>query len=146
MSPPTSVRPRRSEPAGSVLRHTRPVHLLMVAAAIVVLVLLARFLDEASFIERISFDNPTPYDLSVEVSDGSGDVRIAVGTARRNETTILEEVFDVGDAWVFRFGAQGQDGGQLRLTRSQLIRDKWQVDIPKRVGAQLRALGAPPSD
>lgn len=144
MSPLAPLGARESKPVGSVLRRVRPAHLLMVVAMIVVLVVVARFVDQPSFVDRISFENPTAYDLSVEVTNGRGGV-IAVGTARRNETTILYEVFDVGDDWVFRFGAQGAEGGELSATRSRLIRDDWKVRIPVRVGDQLRTAGAPPS-
>lgn len=144
MSPLPPVGARRSEPAASVLHRVRPAHLLMAVAIIVVLVVVARFVDQPSFVDRISFENPTAYDLSVEVTNGRGGV-IAVGTARRNETTILYEVFDVGDNWVFRFGAQGEQGGELRASRSRLTKDDWKVRIPLRVGDQLRTAGAPPS-
>ena len=43
---------------------------------------------------------------------------MAVTTARRDSTTIAQDVYDIGKVWVFRFTAQGQEGGEVRVTRA----------------------------
>jgi hypothetical protein len=96
------------------------------------------------FISRINFENPTAYDLHIEVTDAKRDGWMPVGTARRDGTTIAEEIYDIGDVWLFRFGGQGEHGGELPLTRTQLKQDKWRVQIPAGVGDQLRERGASP--
>ncbi|MGH9154990.1 MAG: hypothetical protein ACRD1K_03885 [Acidimicrobiales bacterium] len=117
----------------------------MIAVAIVAtLIPLSRRFDQPHFVDRITFRNPTAYDLRIEVSGAGADGWQALGTARRNETTLAEQVYDIGDVWLFRFSAQGAEGGEVRLTRSQLSRDRWRIVIPDRVDEQLRARGAPP--
>ncbi len=68
---------------------------------------------------------------------------MAVTTARRNGTTVAQDVYDIGDVWVFRFTTQGQEGGEVRVTRSEPAGDEWHLGIPERVGVQLHAKSAP---
>lgn len=143
MSPPTAVRSSPHQ-AGSPLSQLRPAHLLGALAALALVVLVMRLSTETSFIERISFENPTVYDLSIEAGGPDRDGWLEIATARREATTVAEEVLDIGDVWVFRFSAQGESGGELRLTRAQLASDGWRVRIPERVGEQLQAVAAPP--
>ena len=140
MSPPTAVRPSRPEQAASLLRRIRPLDALIAVLIVAMVLPLSRIAFQPSFIEGIAFENPNVYDLTIQVNDG-GTGWMAVTTARRNSTTIAQEVYDIGDVWAFRFTAQGEEGGQLRLTRSELAGDGWHLVIPEGVGAQLRAKG-----
>jgi hypothetical protein len=92
-------------------------------------------------IERISFANGSAYDIHVAVSDGSS--AMPVGTARQHCMTAFEFVLDQGDTWSIQFQAQGRDGGQITIDRSQLEADGWTFRIPDSVASQLRASGAP---
>ncbi len=49
----------------------------------------------------------------------------------------MSEVIDQGDVWVFRFDSQGESGGELRLSRTELEAAGWRVSIPAEVGARL---------
>lgn len=145
MSPSTTVRSPQPARTGSLLSQLRPAHLVVALGAIASVVLVTRLLAGPNVIERISFENPTVYDISIEAAGPDRDGWAAIATARREATTAAEEVLDIGDVWVFRFTAQGESGGELRLTRAQLASDDWQIHIPARVGEQLQAAGAPPS-
>ncbi|CAA9272906.1 MAG: hypothetical protein AVDCRST_MAG76-3432 [uncultured Acidimicrobiales bacterium] len=123
----------------------RPTLLLLGLAAAVLLVPAVQLLVESRFIPRISFENPTPYDIAIEVSGGTSDGWMPVGVAGRSGTTDVEEVYDVGAVWVFRFVGQGREAGELRLLKSQLELDGWRVRIPDRVEEQLRNGGASPT-
>lgn len=57
----------------------------------------------------------------------------------------MEQITDQGEVWIFRFGGQGEQGGELRIDRSQLERESWRVRIPDRIGYELAAKGAPPT-
>ncbi len=96
-------------------------------------------------IDRISFDNSTACDVDVEVIGVERDARLVLGTARRATITTMEEILDQGDVWIFLFGSQGTGGGELRLTREQLERDRLKVAMRARIGAGLEAEGVPPS-
>jgi hypothetical protein len=143
MSPPTAVRPSRSEQAGSLLRRVRPLELVIAVLILAMIVPLSRIAFQPNYINTISFENPSAYDLNIDVSDAGRTGWMAVTTARRNRTTVAQDVYDIGNNWVFRFTAQGQEAGEVRVTRADLAGDGWHVRIPEGIGAQLRAKGAP---
>ena len=140
MSPPTAIRPSRPEQAASLLRRIRPIDALIAALIVAMILPLSRIAFQPNYIAAIAFENPNAYDLTIEVSDG-GTGWMAVTTARRSSTTVAHEVYDIGDVWAFRFTAQGEDGGELRVTRSDLAGAGWQLVIPDQIGAQLQAKG-----
>lgn len=121
----------------------RPAAVLVALAALVAGVVVLRLLAGPGFVDRISFENPTVYDLHVEVRGGGGDGWLALATSVRQDTAVVEDVVDVGAVWVFRFSAQGTAAGELRVTREELERDGWRVIVPDRVGERLRELAVP---
>lgn len=128
----------------SPLGRIRPAHAL-VGIAVAAMLLVARpVVDQPRFVGRISFDNPTAYDLTIDVSGPDGQGWMAVADARRNAVTLVEEVYDIGDVWVFRISGQGRDAGEVRITRARLEGDGWRVSVPAVVGDELRHQGAPP--
>ncbi len=50
-----------------------------------------------------------------------------------------------GDTWIFHFVGQGEDGGELQISHSELARQAWHLDIPDAVAQRLNAAGASPS-
>jgi hypothetical protein len=50
---------------------------------------------------------------------------------------------DQGPTWTIHFSAQGRDGGDVTVERSQLERDGWVYRIPDSVIDDLRTAGAP---
>lgn len=106
---------------------------------------LSTLFERPSIVPRITFINPSEYDLAIEATDDGRDGWVSVGTARRKSTTIQEEIIDQGDVWIFRFAAQGQDAGDFEISRDDLERSNWTVRIPDTIAEELRAQGAPPS-
>ena len=143
MSPPTAIRLSRPQQAGSLLRRIRPLDSLIAILIVAMVLPLSRIAFQPTYIESIAFENPNVYDLKIEVSDAGRTGWMAVTTARRDSTTVAQDVYDIGSAWVFRFTAQGQEGGELRVTRSELAGDGWHLRIPEQVGVQLHAKSAP---
>lgn len=124
-------------------RRIRLWHPIAAAAVIVAIVFGAPLLEQPTFIDRITVDNPTRFDITIYVTEDDRDGWMAVGTARREERSTFEEIYDQGPVWIFRFSAQGEIGGQLRLTRHQLEHDRWRLVIPERISEELQAKGAP---
>jgi hypothetical protein len=93
----------------------------------------------------IEVSNPTVYEISVSVSDGSGEGEMALLTLEPGETRSASGVRDQGESWVFIFRAHGLDGGELRAVRSDLRQAGWQITVPDDVARQLEALGAQPA-
>jgi hypothetical protein len=95
--------------------------------------------------EHVSLENRSDYAMEVEVTGARRDGWLRLGTAERGSTTIVSDVVDQGDEWIFRFGSQGLDGGETRVGRAELVRDGWRVTIPDSIAAHLAAQGAPPT-
>ena len=116
---------------------------IVVVAAVALPPLFALLEPPPRMVDAISFENPTRYDLTIESTGADRRGWAPVGTARRGQRTTVEGVIDQGRVWIFRFSAQGEDGGELRVERAQLVRDGWVVRIPEGIGEQLGARGAP---
>jgi hypothetical protein len=91
----------------------------------------------------VEVSNPTAYQISVSVSDGSGG-EIALLTLDPGETRAASNVMDQGETWVFAFEAHGHDGGELSVDRGDLRQAGWQLTIPDEVARRLDAAGAHP--
>ena len=77
--------------------------------AVAGVLLVSQLLAAPHFVPRLTFENPTRYELLVEVSDGHGDGWSPLGTVDRRGPTSVEQVYDVGDVWQFRLSAQSVD-------------------------------------
>jgi len=93
----------------------------------------------------IEVSNPSVYEISVSVSDGSGGGTLALVTLGPGETRSAADVIDQGDVWVFAFRSRGTDGGEVRLSRADLSEAGWQIVIPDEVVARLETHGANPA-
>lgn len=140
--PTTAQRPAGGAPT-RLLRQLRPWHVLALLATIAVLITAPRLTQEPTFISEVTVDNPTRYDIGIQVTGEDRDGWMSVGTARRAGTSSFEEIYDQGDVWIFRFRAQGEEGGEIRLNRTELKRRNWRVEIPESVGEELQSKGAP---
>lgn len=144
MNPPAVV---RTETTDRVSGHAR---MVVGAAALALLTAIAlTFVVDLSSgpatVPRITFDNPTPYALDVEVSPGPGAGWTSAGSVRQQSSAEVQEVIDQGPEWIFRFDSQGESGGELRLSRAELAASDWHVAIPAEVGRRLAEAGAPPN-
>ena len=99
---------------------------------------------EVAHVERITFVNNGDFPATVEVSDQDRSGWVDIGIAPSNEETSFEEVIDQGQTWVFRFGYAGKHQEELEVTRSDLERDGWTVEVPAEFEAALRELGVSP--
>lgn len=97
-----------------------------------------------SYVERIVLVNPTEYNVLVEVKGADDTSWLNLGIANRNAETAKEEVIDQGETWVFRF-RYIEDAGEDRISRSDLVRNRWRYEIPQRVGEILKEKGYAPS-
>jgi hypothetical protein len=95
-----------------------------------------------SFVARITFVNPSPYDIDVDVTNRERAGWLPLGEVQDRETTVIQEVIDQGDVWIVRL-ADGE-GGEVRFTREELQRADWRIQIPATVEARLRSAWGPP--
>ena len=140
MNPPAAVQRPDAGPTSPPLRTHRGPIVLGVLAVVAVFVI-AQLLAPPHYVSRVTFQNPTPYELTVEASGAHGDGWLQLGTIDRRSATQVGEVYDVGGTWEFRVWAQGQEAGRFRLTRAQLEQSGWKVQIPRKIGDDLTAAG-----
>jgi hypothetical protein len=136
MTPRTRTEPR---PTPLRSRHTAPGFLL--GSAVLVVLLLAPSLGEDALISRLTIDNPTAFDVNVEVAGDGRSGRFDLGTVTHETESIREEVADPGATWVLRFSYGGVDAGELSVERSTVRDAGWRLTVPTEVGERLAAGG-----
>lgn len=99
----------------------------------------------SGFVDRITIDNPTLYNLQVDVGKPDGGRVLGVGTVPREGSRQFEQVVDQGARWVFRLSFGGEEVAEIVVPRPQLEEDGWKIAVPSDVGRQLADAGHPPS-
>jgi hypothetical protein len=120
----------------------------VVLVAILVAGLLAiaiRITEGPDFVDRVSVVNATGYDFDVDVTGASRDGWLPLSVATRGTTRTTRDVIDMHDTWVFRFSREGVIGGEVEVSREQLARNGWRVEVPAQVAQQLRTLDQLPA-
>jgi hypothetical protein len=146
MNERTRSRPSRADrPARSFGRLVRADAIAIVLATASVLVVGLVLLDGPARVDRVTINNPTDYDLTIQLSSGPDRAWLPLAVIGLRSTQEFHDVLDQGDSWVFGFRAQGRDGGDITVTRAQLEADGWQLTVPEDVVTQLQLLGAPKS-
>src|SRR4051812_37941915 len=84
-------------------------------------------------IPRLTVANGSLYDLDINVTGASRDGWTGVGTAKAHSTKEFNDVIDQGDTWILHLAAQGEDGGEVQISRSDLSGGGWHIDIPEAV-------------
>jgi hypothetical protein len=142
VNPPAAVQRPSAGPTSPQLR-SRRTPLLLAVLAIAGTLLVSQLLASPHFVPRITFENPTRYDLAVEVSNGH-DGWLPLGSMDARRATDVGEVYDVGDPWNVRVFTQSRSVGHFRVTRDRLERSNWHVAIPRGIGDKLEAAGVAP--
>ena len=120
--------------------------LVVVAAIVGVLFALAGIdAGESTTYRRLAVDNPSPYNVNIEVAGTDRAGWLDVGSFRREERRTVEEVADQGREWVFRFSYGGVDAGELVISRERLADQRWRITVPAGVAERLREAGLPES-
>jgi hypothetical protein len=94
-------------------------------------------------VERIAIVNATGYDLDVHVTDRDREGWLPVAIVEARTEDVAQEVIDQGEEWIFRFVHWGDPVGELSLTRAELERNGWRVEVPAEVEERLQQLGRP---
>lgn len=141
MAPDIEVRP--SPPA----RRSRPFRwwwLVVAAAVVVAFVASQRLLDRPTTVDRVALVNDTVYPVHVAVSNGARNGWMAVGTAQPKQTTVIADVIDQGAVWTVRLSRDGIVLAEVRVTRADLARAGWRINVPVDVAARLAQAGVDP--
>ncbi len=135
----------RTAPRSTPLRDSQRAIGVFLGAAVLAVLLVAPALDPGPFVPRLTVENPTPFEITVEVAGGDRQGWSDVATVRREVEEVVEEIADVGSTWVFRFSYAGMEGGEVAVSRSDLRDAGWRLAIPGDVGEALTAAGFVPS-
>ena len=131
----------------SSLPPARMGHVLLIGVAVVVIIVLFKFLvplfEGPGHVDDLHVVNPTDYDISIAASAPGEQSRTLLGSVDAGDEATFERVVDQGDDWVFHFRTQGRDAGEVERTAEQLEADDWQLRIPASIGERLAADGVP---
>ena len=120
---------RASKPRRRQLEHLGTNTAAIVIATLFALVCGAFIVRDADRAPDLTIDNPTSYDVRVEVSDGARSEWTALGTARQFCNLAIDAPVDQGDTWSFRFHAQGVASHDIVIDRHALEQSGWRVTI-----------------
>lgn len=96
-------------------------------------------------VDRLTIDNPHPWELAVEISPGGPAPRTALPVARAGVRHEVPDVLDQGAVWVFHLRIAGVDLAPIERTRARLEADDWVLRLPDGVADELREAGVPVS-
>ena len=123
-------------------RRTVPTRLVDVAAAgLFALIVTAISVQGPTRAPDITIDNPTPYDLTVKVSDDGGREWMGFALVSAQSTTLVRAPIDQGSIWTLDFGT----GVQYPVGRSEIRDAGWRLRVPDDVAQRLEAVGVAPS-
>jgi hypothetical protein len=106
-------------------------------------VLILAACSDASVVDQIRINNETDYKAHVEVTGAVRDGWLQLTFVRPDTTNTVGKVLDQGDDWVFRFSYAGHDE-EVELSRTELERSDWTVDVPLSFEEGLREAGVTP--
>jgi len=115
----------------------------IVIAAVFALAAGALLFDDPSRVPTVTIENPTAYDVRVDVSDGDQAGWTVLGSARQHCSASVESAVDRGDTWVFRLRAQGMVEDEIAVSRSDLEQANWHFVVPETLAEQWETNGVP---
>jgi hypothetical protein len=134
---------RADRPARSFGSYLRPDFVAIGLAVVAVMVIGLVILQEPARVGSLTLSNPSQYDVVVDVTSKDRASWLPLAVVDVGTTREYQEVLDQGDTWVFRFRAQGADGGETAVSRKDLVAAGWKYTIPNDVIQRLQAAGAP---
>lgn len=93
----------------------------------------------------LEVDNPTAYDVNVDVRPADGGNRIGLGTVGAGSSKPFARVIDQGERWLFEFSYGGVDASPVEVSQETVTSGT--VVVPARVEEEFRdaGLNPPPS-
>ena len=109
------------------------------------LVWLAACSGPAPTVDQITVVNSTDYDLEVHVTGRERDGWLPMLIVEARSQGIARGVIDQGEVWIFQFRRLGDAVCEHSLSREELERGGWRLQVPTEVEERLRQLGRSPS-
>lgn len=142
MSPVLTPAPPQAAPT----RLGRNVAAVVVGGIVALVLILAgtQALEGPGVMERVTVENPTPYQVEVAVAGSESGSLLALGPVSPGERHAFASVVDQGDRWIVHVTSARSDGGEFVVRRADLERSKWVITIPSEVASRLAANGGSP--
>jgi hypothetical protein len=118
---------------------------IAVLVAVVAIAVFRPALEPGPFVSHVTFVNSSEYAFDVDVTGAHADGWMLLGTATDRSSSVVDEVFDQGRTWTFRFTTQGRVAGEITVSKADLERAGWRVTVPPGFAAALRAEGVVPT-
>lgn len=96
---------------------------------------------DVSFVDEVTIVNQTEYPAHVEVTDQNRDGWLGLTVVDAHSTSAVAETIDQGEVWIFRFDYVGKHHELVEVSRRELERNDWTVEVPATFEQQLRARG-----
>jgi len=129
------------------LQRSREALATVVAGATVLLLVLSIFplLQGPDFVPHLTLINPTAYQVNIDITGAGEKGWLDLGTVPREREVALQGVVDQGRDWTFRFTSGGVYAGEMTLSRADLEREHWRVNVPAGITVPLQEAGLPAS-
>ena len=125
----------------SVLLRRGSIRLLLTLVAVV----LVGCSGSPGHVTELTVANPTDYGAKIEVTGEDRGGWLVLGRVSPRSERSFGEVVDAGAEWVFHF-VHPEHSEEIALTRDELVRNEWRVEVPARFGDRLDELGVEPVD
>jgi hypothetical protein len=103
---------------------------IAVAAIVVAIVGAFAIPRPPSTVASLTITNPSAYDVMVEVGNPRSGQWMSLGVIDSGATAVFTRVLDEGDEWGLRYRAQGVDGGEHDVARTDLDKARWHISVP----------------
>src|SRR5690242_7550229 len=108
MTPPVDIRPPARRPTKGT-RPRRPVGSVALAAVLLVAgvwLLSVVVFDDPARVDQLKIDNPSEFDIGVDVRAADAPGRLLLGQAVQRCATAFHDLIDQGSRWTIHFSAQ----------------------------------------
>jgi hypothetical protein len=99
---------------------------------------------DVPFIDEVTIVNETEYSANVDVRGRERDGRLGLTSVPARSTRTVDRVIDQGDLWIFSFDYGGKHEEEVEVSRGELQRSDWTIEVPTSFEQRLRELGVPP--
>jgi len=97
-----------------------------------------------SFVDEVAVVNDTEFSANIDVTGETRDGWLLLTSVEPQSTKTVEEVIDQGETWIFRFDYVGKYEEEVEISRSDLERSDWTIEVPQSFEQRLRDLNFSP--
>jgi hypothetical protein len=97
-----------------------------------------------SFVDEVTVVNDTEYSANIDVTGESRDGWLLLTSLDPHSTTTVKEVIDQDETWIVRFDYIGKYEEEVEISRRELERSNWTIEVPQSFEQRLRDLNVSP--